>query len=124
MIHAATIYIDQIFWQCSTSCNLSIFLIIFYLGTAGLTLALFGGVQKYVLDQNKVPVRGDIHVLIVGKKVFCNFSGNCAFDVFFGMAFVMNQVILVLVRVSFCKLLLVLHLVEFMYVGIPPPQQV
>ncbi|KAI5054214.1 hypothetical protein GOP47_0030893, partial [Adiantum capillus-veneris] len=33
---------------------------------AGLTLALFGGVQKYVLDQNKVPVRGDIHVLIVG----------------------------------------------------------
>ncbi|KAH7437197.1 hypothetical protein KP509_05G060500 [Ceratopteris richardii] len=33
---------------------------------AGLTLALFGGVQKYVLDQNKVPVRGDIHVLVVG----------------------------------------------------------
>ena len=101
-------YIDQILWQCSTSRNLSIFLnYLLYLGTAGLTLALFGGVQKYVLDQNKVPVRGDIHVLIVGKKVFFNFSRRCAFDVFIMMAFVMNQVILVLVRVSFCKLLLV-----------------
>ncbi|KAI4310727.1 hypothetical protein MLD38_035682 [Melastoma candidum] len=33
---------------------------------AGITLALFGGVQKHSLDQNKVPVRGDIHVIIVG----------------------------------------------------------
>nr|AID55114.1 DNA replication licensing factor [Cocos nucifera] len=33
---------------------------------AGITLALFGGVQKYSKDQNKVPVRGDIHVVIVG----------------------------------------------------------
>ncbi|XAR69032.1 DNA helicase [Bertholletia excelsa] len=33
---------------------------------AGITLALFGGVQKHLMDQNKVPVRGDIHVLIVG----------------------------------------------------------
>ncbi|MQL79609.1 hypothetical protein Taro_012045 [Colocasia esculenta] len=33
---------------------------------AGITLALFGGVQKHSTDQNKVPVRGDIHVLIVG----------------------------------------------------------
>ncbi|XP_038988371.1 probable DNA helicase MCM8 [Phoenix dactylifera] len=33
---------------------------------AGITLALFGGVQKYLMDQNKVPVRGDIHVVIVG----------------------------------------------------------
>ncbi|XP_020252648.1 probable DNA helicase MCM8 isoform X2 [Asparagus officinalis] len=33
---------------------------------AGLTLALFGGVQKHSMDQNKVPVRGDIHVIIVG----------------------------------------------------------
>ncbi|CDP06703.1 unnamed protein product [Coffea canephora] len=33
---------------------------------AGITLALFGGVQKHSMDQNKVPVRGDIHVLIVG----------------------------------------------------------
>ncbi|KAJ3669148.1 hypothetical protein LUZ60_011098 [Juncus effusus] len=33
---------------------------------AGITLALFGGVQKYSSDQNKVPVRGDIHVIIVG----------------------------------------------------------
>ncbi|KAJ0983920.1 hypothetical protein J5N97_002276 [Dioscorea zingiberensis] len=33
---------------------------------AGITLALFGGVQKYSMDQNKVPVRGDIHVIIVG----------------------------------------------------------
>ncbi|KAL8140722.1 hypothetical protein V2J09_006743 [Rumex salicifolius] len=33
---------------------------------AGITLALFGGVQKHAMDQNKVPVRGDIHVIIVG----------------------------------------------------------
>jgi hypothetical protein len=41
--------------------------------TAGLTLALFGGVQKYVHDQNKVPVRGDVHVLIVGKVLFSSY---------------------------------------------------
>nr|XP_027071030.1 probable DNA helicase MCM8 isoform X3 [Coffea arabica] len=35
---------------------------------AGITLALFGGVQKHSMDQNKVPVRGDIHVLIVGMQ--------------------------------------------------------
>lgn len=34
--------------------------------TAGITLALFGGVRKHSMDQNKVPVRGDIHVIIVG----------------------------------------------------------
>ncbi|KAI0498640.1 hypothetical protein KFK09_019530 [Dendrobium nobile] len=33
---------------------------------AGITLALFGGVQKYSMDENKVPVRGDIHVIVVG----------------------------------------------------------
>ncbi|GAV82272.1 MCM domain-containing protein, partial [Cephalotus follicularis] len=33
---------------------------------AGITLALFGGVRKYSEDQNKVPVRGDIHVIVVG----------------------------------------------------------
>ncbi|KAJ3703254.1 hypothetical protein LUZ61_006959 [Rhynchospora tenuis] len=33
---------------------------------AGITLALFGGVQKYSTDQNKVPIRGDIHVILVG----------------------------------------------------------
>ncbi|XP_054802072.1 probable DNA helicase MCM8 isoform X2 [Prosopis cineraria] len=33
---------------------------------AGITLALFGGVRKHSIDQNKVPVRGDIHVIIVG----------------------------------------------------------
>lgn len=33
---------------------------------AGITLALFGGVRKHSVDQNKVPVRGDIHVIIVG----------------------------------------------------------
>ncbi|CAM6118553.1 unnamed protein product [Calypogeia fissa] len=33
---------------------------------AGITLALFGGVQQHLADDNKVPVRGDIHVLIVG----------------------------------------------------------
>ncbi|XP_058110155.1 probable DNA helicase MCM8 isoform X2 [Magnolia sinica] len=33
---------------------------------AGITLALFGGVQKYSMDPNKVPVRGDIHVIVVG----------------------------------------------------------
>ncbi|OVA18173.1 Mini-chromosome maintenance [Macleaya cordata] len=33
---------------------------------AGMTLALFGGVRKHSMDQNKVPVRGDIHVIVVG----------------------------------------------------------
>ncbi|BAF17691.1 Os05g0464100 [Oryza sativa Japonica Group] len=33
---------------------------------AGITLALFGGVQKHSIDQNKVPVRGDIHAVVVG----------------------------------------------------------
>ncbi|KMS95512.1 hypothetical protein BVRB_007520 isoform B [Beta vulgaris subsp. vulgaris] len=33
---------------------------------AGITLALFGGVRKHSMDQNKVPVRGDLHVIIVG----------------------------------------------------------
>ncbi|KAF0923851.1 hypothetical protein E2562_007710 [Oryza meyeriana var. granulata] len=33
---------------------------------AGITLALFGGVQKHSIDQNKVPVRGDIHVVVIG----------------------------------------------------------
>ncbi|XP_011094707.1 probable DNA helicase MCM8 [Sesamum indicum] len=33
---------------------------------AGITLALFGGVQKHSRDQNKVPVRGDIHIIVVG----------------------------------------------------------
>ncbi|WOL04368.1 putative DNA helicase MCM8 isoform X1 [Canna indica] len=33
---------------------------------AGIVLALFGGVQKHSVDQNKVPVRGDIHVIVVG----------------------------------------------------------
>lgn len=35
--------------------------------TAGITLSLFGGVQKHSTDKNKVPVRGDIHVLVVGE---------------------------------------------------------
>ncbi|XP_077216175.1 minichromosome maintenance 8 isoform X3 [Tasmannia lanceolata] len=33
---------------------------------AGITLSLFGGVQKHSMDQNKVPVRGDIHIIVVG----------------------------------------------------------
>ncbi|KAK9724046.1 hypothetical protein RND81_05G044400 [Saponaria officinalis] len=33
---------------------------------AGITLCLFGGVRKHSMDQNKVPVRGDIHVIVVG----------------------------------------------------------
>ena len=33
---------------------------------AGLALALFGGVSKYADDVDKVRVRGDIHVLVVG----------------------------------------------------------
>ncbi|CAN6581092.1 unnamed protein product [Malus baccata var. baccata] len=33
---------------------------------AGILLALLGGVRKNSNDQNKVPVRGDIHVIIVG----------------------------------------------------------
>lgn len=33
---------------------------------AGLALALFGGSQKYADDKNRIPIRGDPHVLIVG----------------------------------------------------------
>nr|XP_045013632.1 DNA helicase MCM8 isoform X2 [Jaculus jaculus] len=33
---------------------------------AGLTLALFGGSQKYADDKNRIPVRGDPHILVVG----------------------------------------------------------
>ena len=33
---------------------------------AGLALTLFGGCQKYTDDTNKIAVRGDIHLLIVG----------------------------------------------------------
>ncbi len=33
---------------------------------AGLVLALFGGVRKVANTPDKVPTRGDIHVLIVG----------------------------------------------------------
>ncbi|XP_040836911.1 DNA helicase MCM8 isoform X2 [Ochotona curzoniae] len=33
---------------------------------AGLALALFGGSQKYADDKNRIPVRGDPHVLVVG----------------------------------------------------------
>ncbi|XP_018585143.1 DNA helicase MCM8 [Scleropages formosus] len=33
---------------------------------AGLALALFGGCQKFVDDKNRIPIRGDPHVLVVG----------------------------------------------------------
>jgi hypothetical protein len=46
---------------CDVICDL---LIVFCV--AGIALALFGGVRKHVMDKNKVPVRGDIHVIIVG----------------------------------------------------------
>lgn len=42
----------------------------FFWLTAGITLALFGGVRKHSMDQNKVPVRGDIHVIVVGMLIF------------------------------------------------------
>ncbi|CAH1792022.1 unnamed protein product [Owenia fusiformis] len=33
---------------------------------AGLVLGLFGGSQKFVNDKNRIPVRGDAHILVVG----------------------------------------------------------
>ncbi|KAF7704553.1 hypothetical protein HF521_021625 [Silurus meridionalis] len=33
---------------------------------AGLILALFGGCHKYVDDKNRIPIRGDPHMLVVG----------------------------------------------------------
>ena len=33
---------------------------------AGLALALLGGVTKYAGDKSRLPLRGDIHILIVG----------------------------------------------------------
>ena len=42
-----------------------------FFSIAGITLALFGGVRKHTKDRNKVPVRGDIHVIVVGMfKLF------------------------------------------------------
>ena len=38
----------------------------FELVKAGLILALFGGSQKYADDKNRIPIRGDPHVLVVG----------------------------------------------------------
>src|SRR3546814_2942911 len=35
---------------------------------AGLALALFGGCQKFVAEKNKIPVRGDPHVLVVRSE--------------------------------------------------------
>ncbi|KAK1337281.1 hypothetical protein QTO34_001907 [Cnephaeus nilssonii] len=48
--------------------NLSLCPVIFghELVKAGLALALFGGSQKYADDKNRIPIRGDPHVLIVG----------------------------------------------------------
>lgn len=44
---------------------------VFFFSIAGITLALFGGVRKHSDDSSKVPVRGDIHVLVVGMlKLF------------------------------------------------------
>lgn len=51
------------------SFTLSSIWIFFLLSTAGITLAQFGGVQKHSMDQNKVPVRGDIHIIIVGIPI-------------------------------------------------------
>ncbi|XP_075719163.1 DNA helicase MCM8 [Rhinoderma darwinii] len=33
---------------------------------AGLLLAVFGGCQRYVDDKNRIPIRGDPHILVVG----------------------------------------------------------
>lgn len=33
---------------------------------AGLVLTLFGGCQKYMDDKNRIPIRGDPHLLMVG----------------------------------------------------------
>jgi DNA replicative helicase MCM subunit Mcm2 (Cdc46/Mcm family) len=38
----------------------------FELVKAGLALALFGGSQKYADDKNRIPIRGDPHILVVG----------------------------------------------------------
>uniref|UniRef100_A0A6Q2YIF3 Minichromosome maintenance 8 n=1 Tax=Esox lucius TaxID=8010 RepID=A0A6Q2YIF3_ESOLU len=38
----------------------------FLLVKAGLCLALFGGSQKHADDKNRIPVRGDPHILVVG----------------------------------------------------------
>ena len=41
----------------------------------GLLLTLFGGCQRYMEEQDKIPVRGDPHILVVGDpglgKVNC-----------------------------------------------------
>jgi hypothetical protein len=50
-------------WNC-------VFILIPVFSTAGITLGLFGGVRKHSKDHNKVPVRGDIHVIVVGTFIF------------------------------------------------------
>lgn len=50
---------------------------------AGIALSLFGGVAKHIKNVDKVPVRGDIHVLIVGdpglgKSQLLKSASSCA----------------------------------------------
>lgn len=49
----------------------TLLVIFFLLVKAGITLAMVGGVRKHSMDQNNVPVRGDIHVIVVGMFVLC-----------------------------------------------------
>lgn len=49
--------------------SLLLFFVLFFaleLVKAGLALALFGGSQKFADDKNRIPIRGDPHILVVG----------------------------------------------------------
>jgi DNA helicase MCM8 len=46
--------VKRVMWTCSHKL------------AAGLTLAMFGGTQKYAGERNKLPIRNESHVLIVG----------------------------------------------------------
>ncbi|GAB5569405.1 DNA helicase MCM8 isoform X2 [Prionailurus iriomotensis] len=60
---------------------------------AGLALALFGGSQKYADDKNRIPIRGDPHVLVVGDPGLGKSQMLQFLVVFFVVASPMNRVV-------------------------------
>ena len=43
----------------------------------GLALSLFGGCQKFTADKSRLPLRGDIHILVVGDPGLGKSQVNC-----------------------------------------------
>jgi hypothetical protein len=88
--------------------------------SAGITLALFGGVQKNSMNRYKVPVRGDIHVVVVGNVMFIfpAWPIGISLMLLIMLLFSLLQVIQDLERANFSKLQRLFLHEEYMYVGI------